>query len=215
MKKIKYLFPFLCLLFFSCTSTNYWKVKMDMPRQPAINLDVYKDILITNFLIEKKSEDFNLNKEIIDYFQFEFEQETKKNVNHKDVSVSKKEDFKNSEFWKSFSSSPGTLIFTGTAGYTKEVRKALLKKKQGGFRSSQEAQLEARKFYSLRLDAYIIEAQSGKILYKKEMKLSQSYKNPNQTAYFAFFDLIKKSRDQIFRQLLGKELLQQRYLIKE
>lgn len=215
MKKIKFFLPFLCLLFFSCTSTSYWKVKMDIPRQPVVNLDGYKEIVIANFLVEEKAEDFDLNKEIVDYFQFEFKQQMKKKVNYKELSVAQKEDFENQDFWKNLNYPQETLIFTGTAGYTKEVRKALLKEKQGGFQSTQKAKLESRKFYSLRLDVYIIEAQSGKVLYQREFKETGSYENPNQTAYFAFFDLIKESREKIFRQLLGKELLQERYLIKE
>lgn len=215
MKKIRVFFPFLFLLFFSCNSTNYWKVRMDIPRQPAVNLDDYEEIILTNFLVKKKAEDFDLNREIVDYFQFELKQQMKKKVNHQQVSAAKEEDFENPDFWKRFASSQNALIFTGSSGYTKEVRKALLKERTGGFQSSQKAKLEARKFYSLQLDVFLIEAKSGKVLYQRELKETGNYKNPNQTAYFAFFDLIKESREKIFRQLLGKELLQERYLIKE
>ncbi|MCK4429779.1 MAG: hypothetical protein KAW19_00605, partial [Candidatus Aminicenantes bacterium] len=66
----------------------------------------------------------------------------------------------------------------------------------------------------LNIDIYIIEAQSGKTLYKRNFKETKSYKNPNQTAFFAFFDLMQSVKDKLLRNLFGESRIQERYIIK-
>lgn len=215
MKKNKFFLPLLFLLIFSCNSTNYWELKLDLPRQPAFNLDEYKEIVITNFLINNPSEDFDLNQELVDYFKFQLKQNLELDVSFKDISVNDNQNFSDKNFWKKIPNLNNVLLFTGTAGYNKEIRKALLRKKESGPPFSQEPKLVERKFYSLLLTVYIIDPATGEILYQRELKQTKDYENPNQTAYFAFFDLVKQAKDNIFRQLLGKELLQERYLISD
>jgi hypothetical protein len=60
---------------------------------------------------------------------------------------------------------------------------------------------------------HLIDAKAGDVLYQKKFKETQSYSYPNQTAYLAFFDLISEIKAKLFRELMGGEKLQERYLI--
>jgi hypothetical protein len=59
----------------------------------------------------------------------------------------------------------------------------------------------------------MIDAKTGEILYTRNFKQTKHYINPNQTAYFAFFDLIQIVKTKLFQAFLGEELLQERYLL--
>lgn len=216
MKKNRLFLIVLLLALYSCSSSEYWKLKIELPGKAAFNLDPFKEILITNFLVKKEAKDFSLNKELKDYFAFEFKQNIKKKVSLKEVSLDKEELFENEEFWKNLSQgATDTLLFAGSVQYMEETRKALLKKEKKRFEDPfpEQTRLAQRKFYTLEADLYFIDAHSGKTLYKRTYKETQSYKNPNQTAYFAFFDLLQTLKDKLLRNLLGTEQVQERYLI--
>jgi hypothetical protein len=110
----------------------------------------------------------------------------------------------------------GTILFTGSLEYTEEIRKAIKSAKKRRFEQPfpEESRIEERRFYSLTLHLYLIDTQSGEALYERTFNESKAYKNPNQTAYFAFFDMMLSVRDKLFRQILGEEQTQERYLIK-
>ena len=104
---------------------------------------------------------------------------------------------------------------TGSAEYTEETRKALLKKAKKRYEDPfpSQSRLEERKFFTLNVNLFLIDAQSGDALYKREFKETKAYDNPNQTAYFAFFDLVQQVKEKLLRTVLGAEQLQERYLI--
>lgn len=217
MKKTNFLIILAIIFSFSCTSVNYWKVKLELPGISPVNLDEFKELLITNFFIEKETKDFNLNKELVDYFSAELGNFYKGKINSREITPEKKDMFKEADFWKNLI--PGvkeTLFLTGTSEYSKEVRKAILEKSQRSddFTSSKKG-LAERKFYTLILHLYLIDAHTGKILYDKDFKETRGYENPRQTAHFAFFDLVQQAQVKFFRNILGIERVEQRYLISD
>jgi len=215
MKRSK-LFLLLPLLFLVCCSvTNYWKVRVEVPAKIVLDLNQYSNIVVTDFLIQKESKEFNLNQEIVKYFVEGLEQQFKGKVSSKKVSLDKEELFQDKDFWKSlFPDQEGTVILTGNATYTQEIRKAILetrKKRDEDFYSRSQA-IEERRFYTLDLSLYLIDT---KTLYTRAFKETQGYNNPNQTAPFAFFDLVERVKGKLFQSLLGGERIQERYLIKD
>ena len=68
MKKAKAAFLISLLFLLSCNSSNYWKMRIEIPGDSILNLENFKEIVITDFLIKKETKDFDLNKEIVDYF---------------------------------------------------------------------------------------------------------------------------------------------------
>ncbi|NIO49052.1 MAG: hypothetical protein GTN73_06415 [Candidatus Aminicenantes bacterium] len=217
MKKIRIFLTITILFFFSCTSNNYLKLKIELPARTAFNLDQYGEIVLTNFLIKEETKDFDLNQELVDYFSFEIGQNFKGNVSSKKIAFEKEESFKDEAFWKDLlPAQEKAILFTGSAQYTEEIRKAILEKRKEYFEDpfiSKKRSLAERRFYTLNLDLYIIDAKTGKILYTRNFKESKGYENPKQTAPFAFFELIQRVKTKFFRNILGEASIQERYLI--
>ena len=211
------LFVLICLVVLSsCVTTEYWKMKIEIPRKTELDIEAFGSVIITPFLVEKEVEDFDLRKEIGDYFEGMLNRKTEIAVTTRDVPVENEAQFESSVFWKNQDSEKeSTLFLTGSAQYTSETRKALLKRAKKRYEDPfpTEAKLEQRKFYTLNLNLFLIDAQSGKAVYKREFKETKGYDNPNQTSYFAFFDLIQQIQEKLLRSVLGLEQIQERYLV--
>ncbi|HDZ26479.1 hypothetical protein LCGC14_0517550 [marine sediment metagenome] len=218
MKKIKIALVLTILFSFSCASNEYWKLRIDVPRKIAFDLDQYNEVVITNFLIKEETKGFNLNQELVDYFSFEISQNTKGKVSIKEI-IFEEEPFKNEAFWKNLlPDREKAILFTGDVQYTEEIRKAILQKQDDRFEDpfvTKKRSLAERRFYTLNLDLYIIEAKTGKVLYKRNFKESKGFENPKQTAPFAFFELIQRVKEKLFRIILGNTSIQERYLIHD
>jgi UDP-N-acetylglucosamine:LPS N-acetylglucosamine transferase len=216
MKKIKIVLILALLFSFSCASNNYWKLKIEIPGKTSFNLDQYNEVVITSFLIKEETKDFDLNQELIDYFSFEIGQNFNGKVSIKEITF-EEEPFKNEAFWKNLlPAQKKAILFTGGAQYTEEIRKAILEKQKERFEDpfvSKKRGLAERRFYTLNLDLYIIDAKTGKALYMNNFKESKGYENPKQTAPFAFFDLIQRVKAKFFRNILAEPSIQERYLI--
>ncbi len=216
MKKIKIVLVLTILFSFSCASNEYWKLRIDVPRKIAFDLDQYNEVVITNFLIKEETKDFSLNQELVDYFSFAIGQNFKGKVSIKEITF-EEEPFKNEAFWKNLlPDRKKAILFTGGAQYTEEIRKAILQKQKDRFEDpfvSKKRSLAERRFYTLNLDLYIFDAKTGKALYKRNFKESKGFENPKQTAPFAFFELIQRVKAKFFRNILGVASIQERYLI--
>lgn len=207
---------FLFIVLTSCSQTNYVKIRMEIPKKPEIDLTSYKDIFVTNFLENEEVEEFDINQEILDYFSAELKKHLKKDVKTADISVKNEEDFKNPDNWKNINSEEDkAAFFTGSVKYSEETRKSLRKKEKRRFDDPfpEESRIEARSFYSLELQIYLIDTQTGKIIYDRNFKENKSYENPNQTHQFAFFDLILEVRDKLLEDIQGYDRIKERYLL--
>ena len=216
MKKNSLIFVLCLFVLSSCVTNEYWKLRIEIPRKTPFDLNAFDEIIVCPFLVKTVAEDFDLNKEIVDYFVSELKRKTESPISIQDVGVDEEEQFKSTEHWKNLGGdSEGKLFFTGSAEYTEETRKALIKKAKKRYEDPfpTPARLEQRKFFTLNLDLYLIDAQTGKSLYQREFKETKAYDNPNQTAYFAFFDLISQVKEKLLRTVLGSDQIQERYLI--
>ncbi len=216
MKRSKLLLLLPLLFFVCCSVTNYWKVRVEVPAKIVLDLNQYSNIVVADFLIQKEHKEFNLNQEIAKYFEEGLEQKFKGKVSSKKVSLDKEELFQDKDFWKSLiPGQEGTVILTGNVTYTQEIRKAILetrKKRDEDYYSRSQA-IEERRFYTLDLSLYLIDPATGEALYTRTFKETQGYNNPNQTAFFAFFDLMERVKTKLFQNLLGGARIQERYLI--
>jgi hypothetical protein len=207
------------LILYSCTSGGqYWRVRVEMPRPVSFELDRFQEMIVTDFLVMKKRTDFDLNKETTEYFAFEFEKNAQIPVLRVDVVPESIETFKQEDFWTKIpTENKDAIVFTGTIDYRSEVRKALVDREKRQFEDPfpDSTALEERKFFTLFFNLYLIDSKTGKTLYHKDFKETRNYQNPNQTAYFAYFDLIQSVKDKLFQAFLGEELLQERYLINK
>ena len=216
MKKNKLLFVLILLYSASCSFANYSKVAVQVPVKPVLDINQFDEIVVSDFLIKKEPEDFDLNRELVTFFTTEITQIIKGRVSRRRISLDSEELFKNASFWKELlSGSQKTVLFTGIAEYTEEIRKAVIRttKKQSYDTLSREGAMEERRFYTLNLSLYLIDSQTGETLYAQAFKETQGYLNPKQTGPFAFFDVTEKVKDKFFNQILSRVSAQQRYLI--
>jgi hypothetical protein len=217
-KKISLVFLLALVLHFSCASLNYLKLNVELPGIATLDLDKFKEIVISDFLVEKETKGFDINQELVDFFSAELSRNFKRKITTKDISWEEKDIFQQEDFWKTLLPDPEeVLILTGSVQYSEEIRKAILEEYSGetaGF-YPREKGLAQRKFYTLTLNLCLIEAETGEVLYTRDFKESRGYKNPKQTANFAFFDLLETVREKFFRNVLGEEKLEQRYLISK
>jgi len=208
---------FVLLCFFcACTSHQHWKLRVEIPGKTSLDIFQYDKIIITNFLVDQNPAGFDINKEIVDYLSFELGQNTEIQIASKPFHFSKENLKENSDYWRNQSEQRSRLVFlTGCVSYREELHVGLSgqEKKQHETPFPEEPNLARRKFFALNIDIYLIEGHSGKILYSRSFNEKSFYKNLNQTASFAFFPLIQRVRNRLFRNILGESLLQERYLI--
>ncbi|MFC2169349.1 hypothetical protein ACFLRM_02125 [Acidobacteriota bacterium] len=208
-------FIMVLLIHLSCSSSSFWKLKIDVPVKAELDLEEVDEIVIADFFIKKETALSELNKELVEYFTFELVQNVDQKVSSKNGAIINEEVLKDEEYWKKLSDKKNTVFLTGSAQYSEETRKAIIEKRKKRYEDPfpPEPGLRERKFYTLLLNLFIIDPQTGKPLYERTFKETQSYDNPNQTAYFAFFDLVQKIKLKFFRSLLGQGEVQERYLI--
>lgn len=211
---------FLCLIIVSlvsCSTTEYWKLSLNISGNKKVDLERYDHMILTEFLVKKETEDFNINKEMSDYFSFEIEKLVKKTVTTEKKTATDETQFETPEYWTGmYPDEDDGLIMTGSIEYTEEVRKALIEKEKRRFEDPfpEESRLTERKFYTLNLQLFLIDGKTGDTVYKRNFKESKAYKNPRQTAYFAFFELVQNIKEKFLLDLLGGQRREQRYLIK-
>jgi len=218
MKKNSLILLFCLVVLSSCVTTEYWKMKIEIPRRTELDIEAFDTVIITPFLVENEVEEFDLSKEISVYFEGMLKRKTKNTVTTRALPLENEALFESSDFWKKQgqeNESENTLFLTGTAHYTAETRKALLKRAKKRYEDPfpAEARLEQRRFYTFNMTLFLIDAKSGEPVYKRDFKETQNYDNPNQTAYFAFFDLIQQIQEKLLRSVLGLEQVQERYLV--
>lgn len=217
LKNNKWVWLLPVLIMYSCSSGGqYWRVRVEMPRPVSFELERFQEMVVTDFLVLKERSDFDLNKETTEYFAFEFGKNIQIPVSRTKIAPESVEIFEQEDFWTDIpTANEDAIIFTGMIDYKSEVRKALVDREKRQFEDPfpDSTALEERKFFTLFFSLYLIDSKTGKTLYQKDFKETQNYQNPNQTAYFAYFDLIQSVKDKLFQAFLGEELLQERYLI--
>lgn len=205
------------ILLVSCRAGDQVRLRIEMPRKPPVGLENYKEIIVTNFLVKEEAQDFDINKELEDYFVTELGQNLDKKISTLKTTIDSIDIFDDQDFWKGmFPDKREAFFFTGSAEYTQEIRKSIKSASKRRFETPfpEESRIEERSFYSLSLQLLLIDSESGEALYKRTFKESKSYQNPNQTAPFAFHDLMMTAKVKLFREILGEKQIQERYLIK-
>lgn len=213
----------LALLLAACSTTDYYRTPIRIPRQAEVKLAEYESIVFTNFFLPPAADeentnelDFDLSREIQEYFTNELEVALERQVDRVSLSIEDEEAFQNPDFWKKQGpEDTKALIISGTAGFAEETRKALISRKRKEMDDPFPARknLATRKFYTLNMHIHVLDSETGAPLFDRKFKESRAYTNPNQTALFAFYDLAFEVKEKFFREVTGGDRLQNRYLI--
>ena len=81
------------LLLFSCGTGEHVRVRIEMPRKASLNLHDFEEISITNFLVKEEAKDFDLNKELTEYFTVELGQKIKNKITSTKVALQNEDIF--------------------------------------------------------------------------------------------------------------------------
>ncbi len=200
----------------SCSSADHYRLRLRIPRRADVRLADFDGVVVADFFLKSEVEDFDLNQEIRDYLSTELAVELETQVDLLSVPLADESVFEDQAFWKNLElDKKKAVIFSGTAEFSGETRKALVRKgrRQHETPFPEQENMKTRKFYSLNMQIHIIDSESGISLYSQQFKETRAYTNPNQTAYFAFFDLAFQVKEKLFREIMGGEKIQDRYLI--
>jgi len=200
----------------SCTSTDYFRLRLRIPRRADVRLADFDGVVVSDFLMKSEVEGFDLNREILDYLSTELAVELETQVDLHSAPIADESVFEDQAFWKNLElDKKKAVIFSGTAEFSEETRKALVRKGRREHETPfpEQEKMKTRRFYSLNMQIHIMDSESGIRLYNQEFKETRAYSNPNQTAYFAFFDLAFQVKEKLFREIMGGEKIQDRYLI--
>jgi len=208
----------LALLNFSwsCSGTDYFRLRLRIPRRADVRLADFDGVVVSDFLLKTEVESFDLNREIRDYLSTELAVELETQVDLHSAPVADESVFEDPAFWKNLGlDKKKAVIFSGTAEFSEETRKALVRKGRREHETPfpEQEKMKTRRFYTLNMQIHIMDSESGIRLYNQEFKETRAYSNPNQTAYFAFFDLAFQIKEKLFREIMGGEKIQDRYLI--
>jgi hypothetical protein len=200
----------------SCTSTDYFRLRLRIPRRADVRLADFDGVVVSDFLMKSEIEGFDLNREILDYLSTELAVELETQVDLHSAPIADESVFEDQAFWQNLElGKKKAVIFSGTAEFSEETRKALVRKGRREHETPfpEQEKMKTRRFYSLNMQIHIMDSESGIRLYNQEFKETRAYSNPNQTAYFAFFDLAFQVKEKLFREIMGGEKIQDRYLI--
>jgi hypothetical protein len=217
MKRNSLLVITITFLAAACAQDTWIKVKVEMPGVPAVRLEAFQEIVLADFWMENDVEEFNLNRELLGYFEEECKKQFKGRITSRTVAWENADQVKNRDFWKqTFPELRDGLVLTGKAQFIEENRKALI---GGDKRPIDEGPFgpkkawAERKNFTLKLDIYILKPETGEILFENNYQETMNYENLKHTADFAFADLLDKIKIKFFRALLGSERVQERYLL--
>ena len=218
MKKYSWILVFVLLLA-GCSMETTQKIKIELPSLPEVRLDGNREIIIANFWLDKEIKDFDLNRDLVKYFQEEMKRPFKGKLSTTTVLWDDADLPQKKDFWKGAAGEGRDAIFlTGKVQFGQELRKALLANEKraiddGPF--AKERPWAERRNFSLKLEVFLIQAASGEVLFQKEYQEQMNYPNVKQTAEFAFFDLLQRVKPKLFLVLFGTDRIQERYLLSK
>ena len=201
----------------ACSTERVRKVRIEIPDYLPFRLDDYRTVSVTNFRVVKDIPDFDLGREFTDYLESELRFRLKNGITHQTIAWDREDLEKDPAFWKSIKTGALPALFlTGTVRYNQEIRKALIdvekKEVDGPFRMEKKG-LTERRIYTLEVDFFLIEAETGAVVLKKNYKETRFYPNVNQPFSYAFYELVGRVKQKFFHAVLGEENDQERYLI--
>jgi len=216
-KRARIALTFLLAALGACASEGTRKIRIELPTGSAVRLEEYKEFVVTNFREEPETKDFDLKKELVDYFSFEVGKKFKGKVSQRKMALEKEDVWTNKDLWKNAGADfKESLYLTGSVRFIQETRKALLegdrKPVDGPFKEEKRA-LSERRLFTLTLNLFLIRGDTGEIVFQKDYKETRTYPNTNQIALFAFSDLVQRVKMKFFRNILGDDRAQERYLI--
>ena len=201
----------------ACTSEmTAEKVRIEIPGAPVIKPESLAEIVLAPFWLDKEVKDFDLNKVLAEYLLEEFKMKFPGRVSTKPVAWTGADMATQPEAWKKAALGPaGTFVLTGKAAFSRESRKALLSSDKKKFEDpfEPEKKWSERRNFDLKLEVFLLKADTGEVLAKNTFQDTLNYENTKQTPVFAFHDLLDRIKPRLLRTLFGSTKIQERFLL--
>ncbi|MDH4196462.1 MAG: hypothetical protein OEW05_03540 [Candidatus Aminicenantes bacterium] len=195
----------------------YRSVRIELPGVTPFNIAHYREILVVPFKEEAPPPaGFALAKEATAYLAEDLERDFKGRVLTLEPTAAGPPAPEDEAAWKEKGAAhPQALFLTGTVRLSSEVRKAINENDrdvEGPFKQTGSG-LSERRLYTLNLSLGLIDAATGRAVYRQDYKETKTYVATKQPAEFAFFELAQRAKLKFFRTILGTERFQERYLL--
>jgi hypothetical protein len=201
----------------ACTSEmTAEKIRVEIPAVPSLKPEAVTEIVVATFWLEKEVKDFDLNRDLSEYFLEEFRTKFPGRVSSKPVAWTGAGMDSQPEAWRKAALGPaGAVVLTGKAVFSQETRKALLSAEKRKFDDpfEPEKRWAERRNFDLKLEVILLKADTGEVLSRNSFQDAQNYENVKQTPAYAFHDLLDRVKPRLFRSLFGSTRIQDRFLL--
>ncbi len=215
MRKVNLFLFSLAFVLASCGGDTHRKLRLELPAYSAFHPEEFQEMIITNFLIVRSPEGFDLNQQLAAFFVPEFERKIGLPVALQPVRPDSEEFFRQPDFWQSLGPEPPRRLYvTGKAELSREIRKSILGEVPGEDPFTPQRKIAERTLFVLTVHLFLIRGESGEVLLDREFKETKTYTSPDQRTDFAFYDLAMRVRTKLFRLIANEERIEERYLLK-
>jgi hypothetical protein len=201
----------------ACADIASTTAKIDIPAAPAVKLDGIEEIAVADFFVDPPVKDFAAGPALVSYFRETMKNEFKGRLSAVPAVWTDANMAENKEAWMRLLAVPkDKLILTGRLQYVQDVRKALTAADRRAIDDGPFAPQKAwaeRKNFELKLELFVIRAETGEIAFRKDFQEAIIVENKKQTTEYAFYDLLQRLRLKLFRLLFGSVRSQERYLL--
>jgi hypothetical protein len=194
----------------------YVRVRVEMPTPAAVRTVDYREIVVAGFVATRPAEDVDLNDGLSSFFESELKVRVPAAAVSRRPAPESEDALKQEEIWRAAAGPERKVLFlAGKARFDQELRKALLE--SGPSRAeepfSRDKVWEERKSFTLEATLMLIDGSTGRPIFEKEYKETATYANTRQPAGFALFDVLQRLKVKFFRDALGSQRIQERYLL--
>jgi hypothetical protein len=183
------------------------RAQVESPPAPSAGpLNSYETVVV-DFEAVEAVPDLDLGRSVSEYLETELRREFKGTVSRRVTGRDPAGTGDDKDRWASAGAGLKRAVFlVGTAGLRAQAQKALFEPgipADGPFHLENRG-LAERKRFTLAVDCSLIDASSRLVILKKIIKETRTYRDIQQTAEFALFDLLPALKARLFPTLFGR-----------
>jgi tetratricopeptide (TPR) repeat protein len=191
-------------------------IRVSLRNVPLIGGSCFKEIILTNFRLDQKPPEFDLDKALGDVLAAAIDLVFPGKLSRLTVAWDRDARFENEIYWRSAAAGRSEALFlTGSVRFTQESQKALRENeipKDGPFKLDNRG-LRERKYFRLVLECVLITSADGRIQFSRKFEEAKTYETVWQPPDAAFSDLSAVINLRLLPLLAARERVEVRYLL--
>jgi hypothetical protein len=194
------------LLVAACATAPERPQASGVPALPAAVPERFDEMIVPDFAETAAVADLNLGQRIADYFAGELRGTFKGKTTRLAIPAVTAAAAEGRDVWRSAGAgTPSAVFLFGVAGLNEQAQKALNEgdmPKDGPFRLEGRGLVERKRFI-LTIDVFLIEAATGEVIWKHELRETKFYDGLSTVPEYALTDLLPAVRARLFPLLFG------------